>query len=330
MVNGLDILQIAIGLCFVYLLLSLICSAVNEGLETILKNRSRDLERGLRELLSDEDGTSLVNLVYNHPLISGLFRDKYKTHLVSRRLLCSGKTYRGRTLPSYIPSSHFALALMDIVLPTSAGTPGGAKGALHRNEAQSTAAVIENLRSAAAAFPNSQLSRALLVIIDASGNDVARIRESLEHWFNSSMDRVAGWYKRRTQVVIFSIAMTSSALLNLDTIHIANRLATDSAVRSSLVATAQEYAQQKALELPDLSKTIGELSLGIPIGWDNAPSNVYGWLLKLIGILASALAATLGAPFWFDLLNRFITLRGSVKPRDKADMNPNALSQARP
>ncbi len=318
MINGLDVLQIAIGLSFVYLLLSLICSAVSEGLETVLKNRSRDLERGLRELLSDEDGTNLVNLIYNHPLISGLFRDEYKAKLIRRRLLCQGKIYGGRTLPSYIPSSHFALALMDVVLPASATAPGGTKDALRRSEAQATAPTIESLRAAAAALPNARVSRALLVMIDASGNDVARIRESFEHWFDNSMDRVAGWYKRRTQVVIFAIAMASSGLLNLDTINIASRLATDSAMRSSLAVTAEEYAKQKTLQLPDLKRNIDSLSLGIPVGWDAAPPNAYRWFMKTAGILTSALAATLGAPFWFDLLNRFITLRSSVKPKDKS------------
>lgn len=317
MINGLDVLQIAIGLSFVYLLLSLICSAVSEGLETLLKNRSRDLERGLRELLNDEDGTNLVNQVYNHPLISGLFRDEYKAKLIRRRVLCPGKIYAGRTLPSYIPSRHFALALMDIVLPANATAPGGAKDAFRRNEAQATTATVENLRAAAAAFPNPRVSRALLVMIDASGNDVARIRESFEQWFDNSMDRVAGWYKRRAQIVIFAIAIASSGLLNLDTINIARQLATDSAMRSSLVATAEEYAKQKTLQLPDLKRSIDSLSLGIPIGWSTAPPNAYGWLLKITGILASALAATLGAPFWFDLLNRFVTLRSTVKPKDK-------------
>src|SRR5690348_10827407 len=106
MITGLDILEIAIGLSLVYLLLSLICSAVSEGLETILKNRSRDLERGLREMLSDDDGSKLVNLLYNHPLIQGLFRDRYSNELVRKRLLSAGNIYAGKTLPSYIPPRH--------------------------------------------------------------------------------------------------------------------------------------------------------------------------------------------------------------------------------
>lgn len=322
MIIGLDILEIAIGLSLVYLFLSLVCSAVSEGLETVLKNRSRDLERGLREMLGDEDGSQLVHLLYNHPLIQGLFRDRYCDKLLRNRLFRSGKVYAGKTLPSYIPSRHFALALMDIIVPVSPATPSGASGALGRDSAAAPTPTLAALRAAAAAFPVKEVSRAVMLMIDASANDITRVRESFEHWFDSSMERVAGWYKRRTQVIIFVVAITASGVLNLDTVEIARRLATDSAVRSSLVATAGEYAKQKQMNLPVIKQDIDNLSLGIPVGWNTAPGNGYQWLLKLVGILASALAATLGAPFWFDVLNRFISVRSSIKPKQKDSDEP--------
>ena len=45
------VLDVAIGMVFIYLLLSLLCSATNELIEHILKKRATDLERGIRELL---------------------------------------------------------------------------------------------------------------------------------------------------------------------------------------------------------------------------------------------------------------------------------------
>ena len=318
MITGLNILEIAIGLSLVYLLLSLICSAVSEGLETILKNRSRDLERGLRELLSDKDGTKLVHLLYNHPLISGLFRETYQANCIRNKFGSFEKIYSGKTLPSYIPSSQFALALMDILVPADATTYSGASGALTRENTTQQAITIDTLRSAAAAFPIQEVSRALLVIIDASANDVKCVRENVESWFDHSMERIAGWYKRRTQIIIFVVAIVTSGLLNLDTIEIAHRLATDSVVRSSLMATAEEYAKRGDMKLPEMEQNIDKLVLGIPIGWSTIPTTPYQWLLKLFGTLASALAATLGAPFWFDVLSRFAAIRSTVKPKTKS------------
>src|SRR5262249_14704988 len=71
-----------------------------------------DLERGIRELLapdSDDKGKKLIQQLYDHPLINGLFKGKY--------------VEGGRDLPSYIPARNFALALMDTVLPALPASP---------------------------------------------------------------------------------------------------------------------------------------------------------------------------------------------------------------
>jgi hypothetical protein len=38
----------------------------------------------------------------------------------------------------------------------------------------------------------------------------------------------------------------------------------------------------------------------------------------LLGWLITALAVMLGAPFWFDVLNKFMVIRSTVKPREKS------------
>ena len=37
-----------------------------------------------------------------------------------------------------------------------------------------------------------------------------------------------------------------------------------------------------------------------------------------LGWLLTALAVSMGAPFWFDLLNKFIVIRSTVKPKEKS------------
>jgi hypothetical protein len=46
-----------------------------------------------------------------------------------------------------------------------------------------------------------------------------------------------------------------------------------------------------------------------------------GWLL-------TALAATLGAPFWFDVLNRLMVIRSTVKPHEKSPEEASEDRQA--
>jgi hypothetical protein len=76
-VFGSEILDVAIGLALIYLLLSLIASAVREGIEGIIKARAIYLERGIRELLDDPSGDTLAKQFYEHPLVYALFPGKY-------------------------------------------------------------------------------------------------------------------------------------------------------------------------------------------------------------------------------------------------------------
>ena len=123
------ILDVAIGMIFVYILLSLMCSAANEIIELLLKKRAIDLERGIRELLAPNSTSGepdVVQELYNHPLVNSLFGGTYQQSRIAntfkRKMMRTG-------LPSYIPARTFALALMDLVLP-GVNTPPAAGAAV--------------------------------------------------------------------------------------------------------------------------------------------------------------------------------------------------------
>src|SRR3954470_15859031 len=97
---GSAILEVAIGIIFLYLLVSIVCSAVREGIEGWFKSRAAYLEYGIRELLHDRQGQDLASHFFNHPLIFGLFSDEYKPG----RPYKPGILASGSNLPSYIPS----------------------------------------------------------------------------------------------------------------------------------------------------------------------------------------------------------------------------------
>lgn len=401
---GSSIIDIAIGLIFVYLLLSLICSAGNEVIESYSKKRAKDLEKGLNEMLRDP---TLVESLYRHPLIYSLFPKPYK----------AGAT----NLPSYIPARNFALALMDIACPPRAQERSGAAGSTGAGLAGSTGVSLEdianklpNLRETIAAndaLP-PDVKKALMTFVDAASEDPKKVRENIEGWFDSSMDRVSGWYKRRSQLIVLVIGLVLTILLNVDTLAIVRTLSTDKAMRDSLVAAAQEYAKNNPAPTPTavtsppgnpsspskpasvpapsaaagqspkskpsptakppatsasspggsaapsvspatappsgpgsaaattadpcaagknspecrIQQNLAEIKkLGLPIGWTRAEGDArslniswQGWLLRIIGWLVTALALSLGAPFWFDMLNKFIVVRSTVKPKEKS------------
>jgi hypothetical protein len=314
---GSGILEVAIGIIFIYLLVSLLCSAVREGIEAWTKTRAAYLEYGIRELLHDQPGSGIASNFFNHPLIHGLYSNGYEPGRSDRR---PGLLARGRNLPSYIPARNFALALMDMAargLQTDAvsSDPGA--------PVMSVAAVRANVLN----LKNAAVQRVLLTAIDSAQGDLDAARANIEAWYDSGMERVAGWYKRSTQWVIFWIALVIVVAGNFNTITIAAYLYRNDAARSAIVERAQLAVADPEFLDRSYTQTKQDLAaLELPIGWSKGWRVTQGgdaaqlfkiWddvLLPILGWLLTAIAATLGAPFWFDLLKRVMVVRATVKP----------------
>lgn len=336
-----SVLDIAIGAVFIFLLLSVFATAVNEIIFSFLNMRGRELLRGIATLLSDAQNTDLVTKIYNHGQVFGLFEGNFDP--------CKpGK------LPSYIPSRNFALALLDTVAhpfsevsvaqPVLAAQPGeatqpGAVGQPGRAAqpgapagiAQEAIVLTQAFKDAAQRMANEpateKVGKPLVSMITMAGNDAVKLQKSVEDWYNSGMDRVSGWYKYKTQLALFLIGLVIAASINADTIHIVKQLSQDSTLRASIVAAA-ESAKDPAINkeqtttqqrIDAAKKSLSDVNnLGLPLGWhdgdwtaNHLPNLFLGWLL-------TAIAITLGAPFWFDTLNKIMVIRSTVKPREKS------------
>lgn len=323
---GSNILEVAIGVIFVFILVSIICTAVREGLESWLKTRAAYLEHGIRQLLSDNDGIGLAKNFYNHPLIFGLFSKDYKPGKTTGAPALFAK---GGNLPSYIPSKNFALTLMDIA----------ARGPVTNevnSESGSPVISLDTLRSNVANLGSPTVQRLLLNAIDAAQGDLNKVQARLEDWYDSGMDRVSGWYKRSSQTIIFSIALLISIGLNINTLTIADYLTKNETARNLLVKKAEIMNKQTVdagNQTYDNAKA--ELNgLGLPIGWSHVKGSldfetVAGLFFGgIIGWLLTALAASLGAPFWFDTLNKVMVIRSTVKPHEKSQEEASEDRQA--
>ena len=334
---GSSVLEVAIGLIFVYLLLSLICSAVNEIIEAFLKNRATDLERGIRELFNQGGGGDIAEDFYNHPLINGLFSGTYERG--QSRSIGFSDYLKPTNLPSYIPARNFAYAVIDILLHPPAEAPvtrdddpasGAAPSAQDEGAAVNAPAlpatmdaVRINIRRN---FGDTQFGRALRTLAEQSGDDIDAMRDNVEAWFNGSMDRVSGWYKRRTKWIILWLGLALTIALNINTITVAKRLSTDATLRNVIVAQAESFANRPDALQPNFEANKKELEgLGLPVGWPNGivflPEPFRFWdhlLLPLLGWLLTASAISMGAPFWFDLLNKVMVIRSTVKPHEKS------------
>ena len=210
-----------------------------------------------------------------------------------------------RHYPSYVPSRTFVAALLDFGQAARGRHRGGDRGR-----------------------PKQRHHRgALITLWERAGRNQAQFTRDAERWFDDSMERVSGWYRRRVQKVLWALALTLVVALNIDTFRIADQLWTQKAVRAAVVARA-EAAQPRtgATGLKQVASDVTDLQqLSIPIGWttETRPDGTGDWLLsgslKLLGLLLTAAALTLGAPFWFDVLSKVARLRSAGAPPPATD-----------
>ena len=116
------IADVAIGIIFVWIVLSLTTIQIQEWISTRLDKRARDMEDAIHEMLANPN---LKAQFYDHPVIRGLTAKKRKQPSAIpawfyRYPILRGFTKEKRKLPSYIPSQQFSLALFDIAI--TAGT----------------------------------------------------------------------------------------------------------------------------------------------------------------------------------------------------------------
>lgn len=353
---GLEILDVVLGLAFVYLLLSLVCSAINEYVASVLNLRGKALIDGIEQLLDDANDPHLRSDVLNHRLI----RSMYTRSVFGRE-----------RPPSYIPARSFAMALLDAVENPSPATkaaheaapdpdrkrvdPGkqGVRDILDLLKDDALGDVVQSLadtvdETAEAAPLPAATRRKVASAVATSRTELQKLHDSVEVWFNNAMDRVSGAYKRRTQMWLFCIGLLVAVLMNADTVGMWRQLSSNQQLRDSLAKTAVD-------QLPGIAPLAAQPGDTVPppnaahakAVYDSAMAQLdrsqlrFGWtaadaqgiwvapqprpvLRKLLGLFITAVALSLGAPFWFDVLNKIVNIRAAGRAPNERPKNPEA------
>lgn len=202
------------------------------------------------------------------------------------------------------------------------------------------------------------LAGSLTPLMEDAAGDVERFRQNIEMWFNDGMDRVSGAYKRHTLAWQAAIGLALAIVMNVDALQITRTLWHDQALRKVLLAQAEAVASQPepgtaepAVQRFETLKTqVG--ALGLPIGWRGCAATraldangrtvqvgtphlwcdgwtVFSILPMLLGWCLTAAAVSLGAPFWFDTLKRFISIRSAGKAPEERPTPPKEVPQPR-
>ncbi len=150
-------------------------------------------------------------------------------------------------------------------------------------------------------------------------------------WFDHAMDDLSTSYRKQTQKWAWIAAVLMAVTFNVDTVHTIETLWHNPTLSVRISAAAQGAVAQgdkgAAGDTPasqDLTKRATDAvaqanELDLPVGWtaaqrDGLKSADVKWLaLKLLGLALSTIALSLGAPFWFDVLNRIVGLRKGLE-----------------
>ncbi len=297
----LGMLQVVIGLIFVLLLLSLLATTMMEVVASVFSLRGRNLEKALRNMLASTEVDERV-------------LEAFKENSLYKQL--SYKYGRKRYAPSYLSRESFQSILMEVILQ--------GKG-------------FDRLEEQIATLPDSDLRNVLMQFLRESEQDVEQFKGKVQKWYDDIMDRASGWYKRNTQKILIGMGFFIAVLFNADTLAIYERLESDPQTLQQVLTLAEDYVNGKdGLEIapprlsPEFNASLDKLetlvndqieSVKSPLGlgWKNVQWSQVGWydvLTKLLGWIVTALAVSLGAPFWFDLLRKLVNIRNAgQKPK---------------
>jgi len=304
------------------------CKNVWQEKVRLIHKAKEDLHKAHVYALCGSTGKKFSEVFYAHPLIK---------YLAADTLLLKNK-------PSYIEPETFAKVVIDLLRGKNMAAGSSDRQPIQNSLTNGLLAWDNNAR-----IEHDTLIYLTSIWADAQG-DVTKFDANLVQWFNQMMDRTTGWYKKYTQVILLVVGLFIAIGFNVDTIGIVKTLQNNPTIRDQVLAQANAFskahptldadlaanarlvAQVNSPKLDSLKqlhdklykqatelvgKDISSINDVLAIGWNGGICKNYKWFTPF-GWILTALAISMGAPFWFDLLNKLMQLRSSVAPKDDA------------
>ena len=341
------ILETIISLIFIFLVFSLITSAIVEFFAARMQKRGKMLRQFIVDSLEDKFNKNWGLLLYSHPLIEVLHHD-IRLPKGFAGLLQGSRLDVKRRLPTYIPSEQFAAALIDIVINHNRVSKFIQNPVTNKYELKNeivTDKTFQDFLNGIDAMIESEVKITMAALarkvnkVDANPLDVLKNR--IAEWYDNGTDRLNGWYKKRIRTWLFMVGVLVAICFNVNSMRVINRLYSDPQMRSAVANAAEKYiAETKQLptapteNIEALGKKIDSLtgsleSFNLPIGWHKTSltvQNIFSKetlknirneasLFNFVGWLITAIALSFGAPFWFDILKKAVNMRSAgIKP----------------
>ena len=297
------ILSLIITLFFIYFIVSLVASTLLELYAAKKNLRAQELHKWVESTF----GPDIKSKLLNHTLIDCLTR-------------------KGRTA-SYIPNEIFSRVFLDVI---NANVNGNNKLTYSSDE------IIAAIQSDKSGLPN-EFKKYVLQYAQERSSSIEDLRKGIEEWYTNAMVRISGTYKVLSQRRMFAISLVTVFLFNVDTAQIVKNLASHpvkaaemaenaiaqlNAIDESKIEDLGEW-QDNLSELNEISKTALKdySTAGLVVDWRSDPliagtimaDKPFLVVMKFIGLFISALAGSMGAPFWYELINKIASIKSVGK-----------------
>ena len=370
-----EILEIIIGLVFIFLLLSLLATTIQEIVAALLSMRGQVLLQAIAKLLEIENLEEATGKTRKQLLAE--FKERVRNSQVYDKY--SSYFLWFKRLPSYLSAEQVADVIKEILEDeegqaetpdtTSRSLDGGAAtsskpsilGGIRQSRLRSSLTTIleEDLESSENGDFGEGLSiqtRGLSDAVDEFQIEVAKAKDDFKRYYEETMDRATGWYKRNVQRNLLIIGLILGMVFDADTFKIYTNLTKFPDDRQQLIelavgfsesdvsrytpeatdSTAQleDVSELKALVdsllINEINEVPAPLGLGRSEGFPaKVPEGAIPWqwrITKFFGWIVTALAVSMGAPFWFDILQRLIHIRNAGnRPEDAKRTGPDQI-----
>lgn len=329
-------LDIFIGLSLVFLLYSLLASSLLEIIAQLFSMRNRMLVKAIRRMLSNEEmprsakRLTLVTFIFDFIIsLVRIFNPYFLDENSFTKAFFDSSSIRTlsesnfNSKPSYIDASTFAAAIIRLLRGTQV-LPSSNSSELIRNRLYyTTKTPLKGVFKI-----QDQTMEILRNYFSEASGDIEKFKALLEDWFNATMERANGWYKKQAKILLFIIGFFLAAYYNIDTLKIYNILTKKSEVRLALVNMAlsnKEKLDKIWSETPvngiDSNKLATDGAIKENINYLQQQTDHANEIMGIghtedglkitTGIFLTAIAISLGASFWFDLLNKLVSLRST-------------------
>ena len=332
-------IDVAISLILMYLVLSLIVTVVNEVIATAADLRASNLQAALIALIDDP---ALRTQFYNHGLIAGVNDATADGKGILFRII--DRLYRVLTRSGAADGPHVSYLSAQVFARALLGSVDVAKNL----------PTYQDIENAVKALPDTNIRDALLAQLATANGDLQLLHQNVAAWFDNTMDRVSGLYKRHLKQISLFVGTVLVLVVNADTLKVTKSMWNDAALRATIVQTASVLVAERqgnsasntaaaaagnsggqaaATPQPDFDVSVraavqrirsAEQRLRpLPLGWSVSTAPQWRWslvwpvLAKVVGLALTAIAISLGAPFWFDLLSMFMRIRGTGDKPEK-------------